>query len=77
MKEVRISLPDDLARNAERAGLLAPEAMQALLRDKLREDAIENLRQAWSRMGDEEPSPEDEALIAEAIRWARKGGNAS
>ncbi len=35
MKEVRISLPDDLARDAAAAGLLESEMLESVLRDCL------------------------------------------
>jgi hypothetical protein len=37
MTNLQISLPDDLARSALEEGLLAPEALEKLLRDRLRE----------------------------------------
>lgn len=37
MKIVQISLPDDLARDAEEAGLLDSEHMEALLRASLKQ----------------------------------------
>ena len=40
MTPVTIELPEDLAKEAEEAGLLAPEAMEALLRDRLRGNSM-------------------------------------
>ena len=42
MKNVQISLPDDLARDAAEAGLLDPAQLEALLRASLKqmEDAL-------------------------------------
>jgi hypothetical protein len=37
MKNVQISLPDDLARDAAEAGLLDPAQMEALLRASLKQ----------------------------------------
>jgi hypothetical protein len=72
MTKVQFSLPDELAKAAAEAGLLAPEAMQAMLREKLRIEGMAALEKAWAKSGDVEPSAADEKLIAEAIRAARK-----
>ncbi|MBK6708430.1 MAG: hypothetical protein IPG54_13460 [Sphingomonadales bacterium] len=72
MTKVQLSLPDELAKAAAAAGLLAPEAMQAMLREKLRTEGMAALERAWAKSGDVEPSVADEKLIAEAIRAARK-----
>lgn len=68
MTKVELSLPDELARDADKAGLLAPEALQKLLREKLRANGIASLEKAWEQAGDGELSEVDERLIAEAIR---------
>jgi hypothetical protein len=68
---VQISLPEELAKAASQAGLLAPEAMQELLREKLRSEGMASLKKAWAKAGDGEPSEADEAMIAEAIRQVR------
>lgn len=41
--EVKLDLPDSLAKAAKDAGLLAPEAIEALLREAVRQRAIEEL----------------------------------
>ncbi len=53
MKNVQISLPDDLARDAAEAGLLDSEALQAVLRDCLRKMEAEqsNERELVSNAG--------------------------
>jgi hypothetical protein len=72
MTKVQLSLPDELAKAAAEAGLLAPDAMQAMLREKLRAEGMASLERAWATSGDADASAADEALIAEAIRSARK-----
>jgi hypothetical protein len=72
MANVQLTLPDELAKAATEAGLLAPEAMQAMLREKLRAEGIAALEKAWAKSGDPEASPAEEKQIAEAIRAARK-----
>ena len=50
MTTVQIQLPDELAQDAQAAGLLTPEAMAAMLREQLRKQAGESLRTMWERM---------------------------
>jgi hypothetical protein len=71
MTIVQLTLPDNLAKAASKAGLLAPEAMQAMLQEKLRAEGMAALEKAWAKADDVEPSAAAEKLIAEAIRAAR------
>ena len=41
---VRITLPDDLARDLTEAGLLEPQVIESILRDRLRASRIADLR---------------------------------
>ena len=50
MKNVQISLPDDLARDAAEAGLLSDSNLEQLLRDAIREQRKSALRGAMDRM---------------------------
>jgi hypothetical protein len=72
MTTVQIILPDGLAREAEQAGLLAPEAVARLLSDQLKAKRGEQLFQAMERMSAEpEPpvmTPEEVADEIAAIR---------
>jgi hypothetical protein len=43
MTTVQIELPDQLAQDAERAGLLSPTALEELLREKLRVQSLQEL----------------------------------
>lgn len=71
MTTVQITLPDDLAQKGATAGLLSPEAMEAMLRDQLRRRAGEQLRALWQRTPQEELTPEIEQEIVEEVRKAR------
>jgi predicted proteasome-type protease len=50
MTTVKIELPEDLARKAEAAGLLTPEAIEQVLREALRRDAGKRLLEISKRM---------------------------
>lgn len=50
MTTVQIRLPDKLAEEAQRAGLLTEEAIDRLLRAALRDERIERLDQARERL---------------------------
>ena len=46
MTTIQITLPDRLAQEAARAGLLAPEKIEGLLREQLRAERIRRLKAA-------------------------------
>ena len=71
MTTIHITLPDELAQLAANAGLLSPEAMEAMLRDQLRRRAGEQLRAVWQRMPQEELTSEIEQEIVEEVRKVR------
>jgi len=72
MTTVQIDLPDQLARDAQRAGLLSAERMEATLREQLRQAAVEGLRALQERLpNDEEMPPDLEQEIVEEIRAYR------
>lgn len=71
MTTVQIQLPDELAREAQAAGLLTPEAMAGMLREQLRKQAGESLRAMWERTPQEELTPEIEQMIDEEVHAAR------
>jgi len=50
MTTVEITLPDQLVQEARRAGLLAPDRIEELLRERLRSDRIERLGDARKRL---------------------------
>ena len=71
MTTVQITLPDELAQQATNAGLLSPEAMEAILREQLRRCAGENLRALWERLPQEALTPEIEQEIVQEVRNLR------
>lgn len=50
MTTLEISLSDALAKEARQAGLLTPEAIEAMLRERLRTQRIAELREAVGQM---------------------------
>ena len=73
MTTLEITLPDDLARDAAKAGLLAPEVYADWLRAQLKKQAVDRLFESMARMdaiddGQPPMSPED---VAEEIRIMR------
>ena len=48
--ELKLSLPDRLAEEAQAAGLLTSEAIESMLRETLRRQHVEELRQAMATL---------------------------
>lgn len=71
MTTVQIELPEELARRAREAGLLTPEAVESMLRDRLRSEAGQALREMWEHMPAEPLTPEIEQEIVEEVRALR------
>ena len=71
MTTVEISLPDSLAKEAKAAGLLAPEAIERMVREAVRRRALEELKQAMDRMAAVEGPVMTPQEIQEEIRAAR------
>jgi hypothetical protein len=80
MTTVQIDLPDQLAQEAQRAGLLSPARLEKWLRDQLRDQRVDELFLAMGRMADvKEPtamSPEDVAEEIATMRAERRAKNA-
>ena len=68
MTTVQITLPDELALKAANAGLLSPEAIEAMLREQLRRRTGEELQAMWRRTPQEELTPEIEQEIIDEVR---------
>ena len=72
MTTVHIDLPDQLAQEAQRAGLLTPECLEQWLREQLQARQVDELFAATYRMaGVAEPpamSPEEVAAEMTAMR---------
>jgi hypothetical protein len=72
MTTVQITLPDELAQEAQRAGLLSPARLEQWLREQLKAQCVDELFVAMERMAavDEPPpmSPEEVAAAVKAVR---------
>lgn len=76
MTTVQITLPDQLAQEAQRAGLLSPARLEQWLREQLRHQQADELFAAMDRMAAmDEPtalSPEEVAREISAMRAERR-----
>jgi hypothetical protein len=76
MTTIQLTLPDQLAQEAERAGLLSPESLEERLRKQLKAKAAEQLFAAMDRMAAvNDPSymsPEEVAEEIKAMRAERR-----
>lgn len=79
MKTVQITLPDQLAHEAQRAGLLSSARLERWLRDQLKTQRIDDLFTAMDRMATvDEPtvmSPEEVAQEIATMRAERRANN--
>lgn len=74
MSEILLTLPDNLAREAEADGLLKPEFIASLLRTEIRRRRVNKLFAAADRLANLDDSitvPEIEAEIAASRRERR------
>jgi hypothetical protein len=80
MTTIQITLPDQLAKDAASAGLLASERLEAWLRDQLKTKRVDGLFTAMTRMDADDCTPaltpeeiasEIAAMRAEANKSAR------
>jgi len=78
MTTLTIELPDNLAKEAKDAGLLAADAMENLLREAMRARRIDRLFETMSRLRSQTPALSEEEVQAEiqAARAARRTANA-
>lgn len=76
MTTIQITLPDQLAREAQSAGLLSPARLENWLREQLRAQQVEGLFAAMDRMAAVgEPAamtPEEVAQEMSAMRAERR-----
>lgn len=71
MSEIVLTLPDNLAQEAQANGLLKPESIASMLRAEIRRRRVNKLFAAADRLADLDSSV-TEAEIAEEIAAARK-----
>ena len=80
MSEVVLTLPDNLAKEAEANGLLKPEFIESLLRAEIRRRRVNKLFAAADRLADLDLPPlteaEGEAEIT-MVRQSRRPSDAS
>lgn len=80
MTTVQITLPDQLAQEAQRAGLLSPARLEKWLRDQLAEQRVDELFSAMDRIaGIDEPaamSADDVAREIATMRAERRANDA-
>ncbi len=69
--ELRLNLPDSLAREAEAIGLLEPEAIERLLREEVRRHHIDQLFEAADRLANLDMPALTEAEVEGEIQAAR------
>jgi hypothetical protein len=77
--ELKLTLPDGLAREAEASGLLTPEAIEALLREEIRRRRVNRLFDAADRLADLSIPPLTDAEVEaeiEAVRRSRRDSDA-
>ncbi|MBI5911405.1 MAG: hypothetical protein HY848_15820 [Betaproteobacteria bacterium] len=75
MTELKLSLPDNLAKEAAQAGLLSDAEIEKLLREEIRRRATNELFEAMDRMAAVEGPPMTEEEIQaeiDAVRAARR-----
>lgn len=77
--ELKLVLPDSLAREAEVSGLLTPESIEALLRAEIRRRRVNKLFAASDRLAALETPLTEEEIEAEitAVRQSRRPPDAS
>ena len=71
--EVKLNLPDQIAQEAQRAGLLNGRAIERLIEEAVRREAGKKLLDAMQRVRDANVPPLTEEDIAEEVKAARKG----
>jgi hypothetical protein len=71
MVEVKITLPDELAREAEESGLLTGDTLEAMVREALRRRRVDRLFETMDRLADVGLPRMTEAEIEAEIQKAR------
>ena len=69
--ELKLKLSDSLAREAEAAGLLTPEAIERLVRKEIRRRRVDGLFEAADRLAALDVPPLTEAEVEAEIQAAR------
>ncbi len=69
--ELKLALPDGLAREAKAAGLLTPQGIESLLREELRRRRVDQLFQVADQLGALDKAPLTPAEIEAEIQAVR------
>lgn len=69
--ELKLALPDSLAREAETAGLLTPSAIESLLREEVRKRRANGMFEAADKIAGVKLAPLTEAEVEAEIQAAR------
>lgn len=72
MTTLTIDLPDNLAQEARDAGLLNPEAIEAMLRENLRRRAVDGLFAAADKLAAANFSPMTMSEIQQEVNAVRQ-----
>ena len=75
--ELKLTLPDNLAREAEASGLLTPEAIEFLLREEIRRRRVNQLFSTADRLANIDVPPLTESEVEAEIEAARRSRRAS
>lgn len=65
MTSITVSLPDELARQAQSAGLLRPDAIERLLREAMKKRQVDQLFTTMGQLAALEPTLTEEEIAAE------------
>jgi hypothetical protein len=77
MCDIKLTLPDGLAREAEANGLLTPETLERLLREELRRRRVNHLFEATGRLAEIETPPLTGTEVEAEIQAARRSRRAT
>jgi hypothetical protein len=69
--DLKLSLPEQLLKEAEEVGLLNPESIERLLREEIRRRRVDNLFAGADRLAELDLPILSDEEIAEEIRLAR------
>lgn len=69
--EIRLNLPDSVAREAESKGLLKPESLELLVREELRRRRVDRLFDAADRLAALPLQPLTETEVEAEVQAAR------
>lgn len=73
--EIKLDLPESLAREAEAGGLLTPQAIESLIREEIRRRRIDGLFDAADRLAALETPAMTDAEVEAEIQATRHQGH--